>query len=112
MSKFRLQIPKDLRSSPEERAALAVLVRRSLGKKVHRIAKDEYSLLSYYDMVTKLKRRVVYYLDFEYDFVMEDVEEVVKPFIELLKSVSKAVYRDLMMLLPRIRKYVAKVLRR
>jgi len=112
MGTWRMKIPKSLSSTPEERAALAILVRRSLGKKVHRIANDEHSLLSYYDMVTKLKRRVVYYLDFEYDFVMGDVEEVVKPFIELLESVSKAVYRELLVLLPRIRKYVAKVLRR
>ena len=94
MSKFRVEVPKDLRASPEERAAPAIALKMSLGKKVHKLIKDEVTLREYYTMVIKLKGRPVYYLDFEQDYELGDIDELVYiklPSITDLKNAIKIV---------------------
>jgi len=95
-NKFRVDIPKELKAKPEEQAALAILIKRSLGKKVHKVIKDEKSLLEYYDMVMKLAIRPVYRLDFEGDIVydidvVEDVEKLLKAVYMYLALYTKIV---------------------
>jgi len=110
MSKFRLELPKDMRAKPEERAALAFLVKASLGKKVYKVIKgDEDSLKMFYSIAVKLSKKPVYFLDFEEDYVFKPEE--IDAAVAKIVSGAKLLYTLLRTWVPRFSELLKKALR-